>query len=481
MIGRLATRPLLSPEETRLAEEVRGVLREIKFRGKIIFKTQPAAFIDPDKIPKTDGRQNALYTGIIALAIIDRPKAGKVAFVVIDISSPLSREIESLFVEFGVPVFVGSIGGDFSDLKDRLRSELIRNGARTSTKCLTNKWERWVMTLTDQSLGRSISPHVRNDLPTDVAKLLNEFSAKRRRKLLLFHEPALSAILAADETQCRLATVDYRYLQNSRLDLLVTSSPPEYAPLLALEFDGPTHQTAEGRRKDAKKEKILAAALIPLLRISFHDAPPLKDTDIVDISAHRISTAKQRILAGLIQRCIDLQYRERVEVPADLQRHFASVASRYRNAISGTRKKTASIHLDEHECVHVKNLIKQLTDELDTFELEEAAERHAQLQMREYELDPQHDASLNESGSSLEGFMYHSDEVHGLSCSVRVRHGPHQEVVQSPGVRYRCLGFSGFDFEEVLREELRLWVKQDVVERVAPKMGKIFSFQGWHR
>jgi len=52
-------------------------------------------------------------------------------------------------------------------------------------------------------------------------------------------------------------------------DLLVSASDGQ--PLFAVEADGPSHQTDNGRRRDALKDAACSAAMFPLLRLSPKD------------------------------------------------------------------------------------------------------------------------------------------------------------------------------------------------------------------
>lgn len=479
MSGSLSTRPLLSLEETKLAERIQRVLQEIGYRGKLIFKAHPAAFIDPNWIAKTDERQDALFKGVIPLAIIDRPTKGKISLAIIQSTSPFAHEVQSLLSEFDIPVFIGVINGDFSLLNDWLHLVLGKIGPRTPTKPIVNFSERWLMRISDRSLVRQIDPKLMNDLPPEVASILGDYCGEQRDKLLLFHEPALSALLAVDVATCREAAVNYDYLQKARLDLLVTGASPEYAPLMAIEFDGPHHEEKAGKLRDAKKERILTAAHIPLLRVSFHDAPPPSGgADLpADLPVRRTSSQKERILTGLINRCVTLLHMERVEIPARFKKHLEPVASCSRTVISETNRKTASIHIAEHDPVHIEKVAGQVLDALDEFHLDEAINQSADFQMREHNLDPRQDVTLKSTGVTLYGFQYHTDEAGGLYCSARVRRGENERVLQSPAVRYRCLGFDGFDFQAVLREELRLWLIDDVARRVAPETGDVLPFK----
>jgi len=448
MSGGLLTRPLLSPEETKFAEQIRRELQEIGYRGKLIFKTQPTAFIKPDWVAKSDERRDALFQGIITFALIDRPTKGKIALAVVDATTHFAQEVQSLLSEFDIPVFTSTIEGNFSTFKDWLHLVLGRKNPRTPTKSIVNLSERWLLTISDRSLLRQIDPKKMISLPHEVADIVKNVCAERRAKFQLFHELALSAILAANKATCGNAGVDYEYLQTLRFDLLVTSTSPKYVPLMAIEFDGPEHEKEAGKLRDAKKEQILVAADIPLLRISYHDAPPPEGG--ADFSAHISSAQKQSILSGLIKRSVDLLHRERVDVPAQLQRVLGAVGSRYHASISETRKKTASIHVAEYDPVHIEEVTRQVLDALDKFNLDEGADRFADFQMRELELDPRQDASLKSNGTTLSRFQYHTDKYGAIYCSVRVSRG-HEDRVVKNGVTRK----TGSDTISPLRHQLK--------------------------
>lgn len=58
----------------------------------------------------------------------------------------------------------------------------------------------------------------------------------------------------------------YGFSLKSHFDFLVSGE--DYAPLFAVEFDGPTHRKPEQQRRDAKKDFLCARFELPLLRIN---------------------------------------------------------------------------------------------------------------------------------------------------------------------------------------------------------------------
>ncbi|WNV74450.1 DUF2726 domain-containing protein [Geodermatophilus sp. DSM 44513] len=93
----------------------------------------------------------------------------------------------------------------------------------------------------------------------------------------------LEDVISPDEDDDR---EDIRFLRDAHFDLTIHKESHRKA-LWAFEFDGPTHQTAQQRRRDIRKNRICLSAGLPLLRID--------DT-------HLNANEKQAILDWHVQR-----------------------------------------------------------------------------------------------------------------------------------------------------------------------------------
>lgn len=116
-----------------------------------------------------------------------------------------------------------------------------------------------------------------------------------KRRTLLLHEPALSAIVEIprewieekrQSDKYSLITGDFH--KRARVDAVIASGEPQFHPLVAVEFDGPDHDAWNRKafasddekekmertfQKDQLKNEIFKAAQIPLIRVHYKDFP----------------------------------------------------------------------------------------------------------------------------------------------------------------------------------------------------------------
>ena len=256
MKSKLQEISILSEVETQLADEVRKYLKSIKFSGRIIFKTQPTTFIHPDWISEEPvDHRDALFNSVILFSLVKGHKESRIVLAIIDITSPNATMVASILKDFNVSVLVTEITTNFNLIHDFLQQVLVTGVFKLETKRVTNLAERWLLSTTDIAIGRRIPESIRQTLPPESLKEVDLFIINQRRKFLIFHEAALSAFLSLDPLRYEGLNIDWRYARTSRLDILVTSSPPKYTPLMAIEFDGPDHITPNGILKDKKRTR----------------------------------------------------------------------------------------------------------------------------------------------------------------------------------------------------------------------------------
>lgn len=80
----------------------------------------------------------------------------------------------------------------------------------------------------------------------------------------------LTKVRLADIVHVRKGTKDYlKYfarIQSKHIDFLICDSST-FEPLLAIELDDPSHRREDAKERDEVKDKVLAAAGIPILRV----------------------------------------------------------------------------------------------------------------------------------------------------------------------------------------------------------------------
>lgn len=59
-----------------------------------------------------------------------------------------------------------------------------------------------------------------------------------------------------------------KFYKTSSFDILVCTKPPESKPIMAIEFDGPHHESDEQKRKDNLKDFLCEEAGLPLIRVT---------------------------------------------------------------------------------------------------------------------------------------------------------------------------------------------------------------------
>lgn len=446
MVDNLHIRPLLTQSETLLLEKTRATLKELRFRGRILVKSHASTFIDPNLVDLE--HRKCLLEDIVTLSIIDKIEKGKIVLAIIDNTSPCAHNTKELFEKFGIP----AIPTTSHDIEELIRSELNNPRSTINTRNITNPQEKWVLSVTSLSVGHRYNAKLKIALEREphIKKMIDGACTERRSNILIFHEVAISTIISTDEKFLQAPEIDIEYLKKSRLDVLITGPSPAYIPLLAIEFDGPCHAKNSKKDKDLKKEKILNLARIPLLRISFHDAPSQDRSNI----SNRIKHAdKEKLLQRLISRCVGLRFQDEVVF--------------YNKLKASISKARHSIKPGD---------IGSILDTIEEVSSECQLDKYVDQIQREHELDPQSRIETRDRGGIFDDFQYHTDETHGVGCSVNIRHRVTDETIMSlhsPVVHYQCIGLNDFDFRRILEEELRIWLIDKASEKLVQKSAKI--------
>lgn len=77
-------------------------------------------------------------------------------------------------------------------------------------------------------------------------------------------KPRLTDVIDADDAMWD--AVQTEFMRKAHIDFVVTDDSPSAKPLVAIELDGPSHQTAKQKRRDALKDQVCHTAGLPLWR-----------------------------------------------------------------------------------------------------------------------------------------------------------------------------------------------------------------------
>jgi hypothetical protein len=201
MPSKLQSISILSITETNLAGQIREFLKNIKFSGRLIFKTHPSTFINPDWLREESiDRQEALFTSVILFSLVKGHAKSRIVLAVIDANAQNVEKVASILRSFNVAVLVANTTTGFAPIQEFLREVLVSGQFKLQTKPITNPYERWLLSTTDIAVGRQLPDDFRKTIPAQFIKMVEERCAEQREKLLLFHETAISAFLSLEPT-----------------------------------------------------------------------------------------------------------------------------------------------------------------------------------------------------------------------------------------------------------------------------------------
>jgi Protein of unknown function (DUF2726) len=93
-------------------------------------------------------------------------------------------------------------------------------------------------------------------------------------------EVRLGSVIGREPTEERLSAELFDYLTRAGLDFLIFYRDPPHLPFLAVEFDGPHHDTdSKARKRDLLKNRLCQLAGLPLLRVRYPEIEPLFTRD----------------------------------------------------------------------------------------------------------------------------------------------------------------------------------------------------------
>ena len=458
----LTLQSILSTSETILADQIKSFLKEAKVKYRLLYQTQPSTFIRPEWARgETDACKRSLFEGLILFSLVKGNKNSRLILAIIDEESPFSGDAASLLQSFQIPVYLGPIGNDFQPLENFLRKTLDSGPFLPASRPVTNESERWLLNMASFAADHRTMPDIAKRTPPDVLAIFESVRAKMRKKYRIFHEVALPAIIDFDSCEGVGIDIDWSYAKKARLDLLVTSDAPEYQPLMAIEFDGPTHNTDSGVRKDRKKEAILQNAGLPLLRISYEDGPLLHDPKVTDIATLRATKNKELLLVLLIRRCVEDMHWRRIEMPVALEKlYYSKARALYEEKLEQQHRISGVLQIpkNEKERLAYDALLEVENGSPGGVEDWIDVEEHFREEMREHELEPTTWPELAQHGAVFGAVQYQEFEGNRLMSSVSVEVGECRFLFNSPVVGFQGIGFDNFNFRYALKQEMHSWL-----------------------
>lgn len=449
----LAVRSLLSQEEFALANILGRITKTAKLAGRWIYKTQPSAFIDPAWIEEHDSQcRDACFGGLISMAFVRGYANSSLIFAVVDNDSPHSRLTAKILEDFGARSIVVDVAREQSKIVDLFETFLRVRPSPSTTKRLTNKYERWLLSTTSFALGRRIDDKFLKALPEERKILALEMLSDARARYHIFHEPALSSFIDVqdDESGAWAAT--------SRVDLLVTSAPPACIPLIVVEFDGKDHETPRGRARDARKEDVLRRASLPLLRVGIRNVPLSDKSNVIDLASHKTLAVSEFVLKAVIRWCVRGRYQELVKMPERYHEEWMSVLETFKSNVRQQELKINSVDISKDDLrKHLDAAIALHEEELFLLDCEAAECGDVDQWYRSEELAP----------SNYREFAHYNAKltVPTISCSNGMSRssgtltvGDKQIAFESPEMRIGGFGLDAFDLDELTEDALKLWI-----------------------
>lgn len=258
-------------------------LRDVKWRPLLC--TSLSTVLDPQKFP---GQFASITETVVPMVLIESEQVGRFArFVVLDEDDMRSA---ALLSDVGIAHVRGwaddETGWSLLDAARMQPCSMVRDKARR----IGNASELALRTRTQETVGAALnrSQKMEAGRSVDLHAWLVEYKTGMAENYSLHQETALAALFS--DFRSRRDWAKYR------CDLLVCRR--DGPPLFVLEFDGPHHEDADRKAREATRDRDLAAAGLTVLRVSYRN--PETET-----SRSQLERAMARVLPRLLQALID--------------------------------------------------------------------------------------------------------------------------------------------------------------------------------
>ena len=454
----LKTISVLSEAESGLAIQIEQYLKNKKFSGRLIYKTQLSTFIDPGWITEEQNR-DCLFQGVILFSLVKGHKNSNLELAIIDKNERCASQIATILSEYSFDSYVHDSRSGTSGIFSFLDNHFSNTYPSNQSKKITNPGERWLLSITDYSLGRRIQDDIRKIIPPNLQPDFEEFRLNAHTKYRTFHEVALKAFIDIFDLDAN--TTVRKYALASRVDLLVTGNAPNFQPLMVIEYDGHDHQKPRVKEKDRKKELICNAARVPLLRVRIEDAPEL-GKKISPITKKLDEKPKENILLALIGDLLRNVHRKKIKEPEEYWKEFLAIFSEEMNARKKD-KEALTLSSDEAKQIYLECLEKTSLDRL-----EKSCEFHVEDELQEFEWKsigiPFGYPNIKTNNIDIDEFQFCGNVDSGRYCTCSVHHGNNLIWFTSPSVHLVGYGFEEFnvDFQYIVDQLLKQSVLTEI-------------------
>ena len=278
----------LPPHIEFLRENLMRHIKENRLGYRILFSVPLSAFVDSDRFKSRPNWADTYLGGVIEVAIISDDFKGILLGAIFDSFSrhldqkekKVIRELDAL----GIHLFVGNTA--LINEKEFLLE--CRSSSFSSIKAsrqVVNISEYWLYRRLCE--GLLLNPKFRPGTSEKLKTALFEIKERQNSKFRVYSEVSLGSLLRKDAAsrnpELRRLIED---LERFPCDLLVATAPPSSMPLLVVEYDGFHHNDEGQREKDIRRDKKLARAGLPVLRVSSGDFKKLgrRGYDSADIA-----------------------------------------------------------------------------------------------------------------------------------------------------------------------------------------------------
>ncbi len=171
---------LLTLAEADLAERIRALLKEYRFAGRLVFKTQPTTFIDPNWTTDFSADlRHALFSGIILFSIVKGMKRSRLVMAILDRDAPTAELVVELLRRFGINVHLCDLSAGFAPVRAFISGVLESERSLLASKPVTNQYERWLLSITDFGLQRRAPARIKSAIPSELSGFFEDHWAQR--------------------------------------------------------------------------------------------------------------------------------------------------------------------------------------------------------------------------------------------------------------------------------------------------------------
>ena len=143
-------------------------------------------------------------------------------------------------------------------------------------------------------------------------------------------------------------------------------------------------------------------------------------------------------------------------------RYYKKLIEHVDNSIHESRKSKLSLHTDQPT---VLEILRQSMEALDQSRMELDYEIHIEKGIEDSlyddDLIPESYKPFRDCGATLDNFHLDIDEFGGYSCIANFGYKGQVQILCTPVIYFRGLGFSDFDFDKCIKDSLKYLLIQN--------------------